>query len=214
MVHRFGYRSRLGYQRSVHSDRRPRAQGQNLCVGQSGSLTQIKLTQHLAALRPCSLHTPDDSIRHTLRSLAKRWLALDSQSRKLAALIEGLVTSTPWHLIELFGIGVGTAVDIVTVVGDNLERMKSEPSVAKLGGISSIPASSGTTTGRWRMNHGGHCQLDVAIHPTVVVRMRFHESTIAYVTRRTAERMSKRDILRVPQALCHPRDLPPDQSAT
>lgn len=34
--------------------------------------TQIMLARHLAALRPRELETPDDSIRHTLRSLARR----------------------------------------------------------------------------------------------------------------------------------------------
>lgn len=52
------------------------------------------------------------------------------------------------------------------------------------------------TTGRHRINHGGHRQLNAAIYRTVIVRMRFHESTIAYVTRRIAEGKTKRDIIR------------------
>ena len=44
--------------------------------------------------------------------------------------------------------------------------------------------------------HGGHRQLNAAIYRTVIVRMRFHEPTIAYVARRTAEGKSKRDIIR------------------
>ena len=43
------------------------------------------------------------------------------------------------------------------------------------------------TSGRHRINHGGHRQLNAAIYRTVIVRMRFHEPTIAYVARRTAE---------------------------
>lgn len=38
-------------------------------------------------------------------------------------------------------------------------------------------------------------QLNAAIYRTVIVRMRFHEPTIAYVARRTAEGKSKRDII-------------------
>jgi len=52
------------------------------------------------------------------------------------------------------------------------------------------------TSGRHRINHGGHRQLNAAIYRTVIVRMRFHEPTIAYVARRTAEGKSKRDIIR------------------
>jgi len=120
------------------------------------NLTQIKLARHLAALRPRQLHTSGDSIRHTLRSLAKRWLALDSESRELAALIEDLVTTAAPHLIEPFGIGVDTAAEILIVVGDNPERIKSGAALAKLAGISPIPASSGMTTGKHRIIHGGH----------------------------------------------------------
>jgi transposase len=47
------------------------------------SMTQIKLARHLAALRPRQLVTPDDSIRYTLRTLAKRWQILDAEAREL-----------------------------------------------------------------------------------------------------------------------------------
>ena len=59
-----------------------------------------------------------------------------------------------------------------------------------------MPASSGITAGRQRINHGGHRQLNAAIYRTVIVGMRFHQPTIDYVTRRTAEGLSKRDIIR------------------
>ena len=52
------------------------------------------------------------------------------------------------------------------------------------------------TSGRQRINHGAHRQLNAAIYRTVIVRMRFHQPTIDYVTRRTAEGLSKRDIIR------------------
>lgn len=67
---------------------------------------------------------------------------------------------------------------------------------ANLAGISPIPAGSGITSGKHRINHGGHRQLNAAIYRTVIVRMRFHQPTIDYVARRTAEGKSKRDIIR------------------
>jgi transposase len=160
------------------------------------SMTQIKLARHLAALRPRQLVTPDDSIRYTLRTLAKRWHFLDTEARELSTMIEDLVMRTAPHLVEPFGIGVDTAAEILIVVGDNPERIKSEAAFAKLAGISPVPAGSGMTSGKHRINHGGHRQLNAAIYRTVIVRMRFHEPTIAYVARRTAEGKSKRDIIR------------------
>jgi len=82
------------------------------------------------------------------------------------------------------------------VVGDNPERIKSEAASAKLAGISPTPAGSGMTSGKHRINHGGHRQLNAEIYRTVIVRMRCHETTIAYVARQTAEGKSKRDIIR------------------
>lgn len=158
--------------------------------------TQIMLARYLGALRPSRLETPDDSIRHTLRFLARRWLTLDAEITELETMIEELVLRTAPQLVEPFGIGVDTAAEILIVVGDNPERIRSEAALAKLAGISPIPASSGMTSGRHRINHGGHRQLNAAIYRTVIVRMRFHQPTIDYVARRTKEGLSKRDIIR------------------
>lgn len=63
----------------------------------------------------------------------------------------------------------------------------------KLCGVSPIPAGSGKTNGRHRFNRGGNRQADAALYRAVIVRMRWHEPTIAYVERRTREGLSKRE---------------------
>lgn len=158
--------------------------------------TQKMIARHCAALRPRGLDTPDDANRHVLRSIAKRWIALNDEIVALEAQIAQLVLQRAPHLLDEFGIGVDTAAEILIVVGDNPERIKSEAAFAKLAGISPVPTGSGMTSGKHRINHGGHRQLNAAIYRTVIVRMRFHEPTIAYVARRTAEGKSKRDIIR------------------
>lgn len=158
--------------------------------------SQIMLARHLAALRPRTLASPDDALRHSLRSLARRWQQLDAEAKELSSMIAQLVVDTAPQLLEQFGIGVDTAAEILIVVGDNPERIRSEAAFAKLAGISPVPTGSGMTSGRHRVNHGGHCQLNAAIYRTVIVRMRFHEPTVAYVARRTAEGKSKREIIR------------------
>jgi len=158
--------------------------------------TQKMVARHCAALRPRGLETPEDANRHALRSIAKRWIALNDEIKDLEAQIEQLVLQRAPHLLDEFGIGVDTAAEILIVAGDNPERIHSEAAFAKLAGISPIPTGSGMTSGKHRINHGGHRQLNAAIYRTVIVRMRFHEPTIAYVARRTAEGKSKRDIIR------------------
>ncbi|MEJ1090054.1 IS110 family transposase [Microbacterium sp. Mu-80] len=158
--------------------------------------TQKMIARYCAALRPRGLETPEDANRHALRSIARRWVALNEEIKELEAQIEHLVLQRAPHLLDEFGIGVDTAAEILIVAGDNPERIKSEAAFAKLAGISPVPTGSGMTSGKHRINHGGHRQLNAAIYRTVIVRMRFHEPTLAYVARRTAEGKSKRDIIR------------------
>jgi transposase len=98
-------------------------------------------------------------------------------------------------LTSLFGVGEDCAAELLLVIGDNPDRIHSQAALAKLCGACPIPASSGKTTGH-RLNRGGHRQANAALHRILIVRMRFHEPTIAYVNRRTAEGKTKKEILR------------------
>ncbi len=62
-------------------------------------------------------------------------------------------------------------------------------------GASPIPASSGMVQ-RHRLNRGGNRQANAALHQIVVVRLRFHEPTKAYMVKRRAEGKSKKEIIR------------------
>src|SRR4051794_36215411 len=85
---------------------------------------------------------------------------------------------------------------MLIVFGDNPDRVRSEAAFAKLCGACPIPASTGMTTGRHRLYRGGHRQANAALYRSTIVRMRFHQPTIDYVTRCTAEGMPKREIIR------------------
>ena len=93
------------------------------------------------------------------------------------------------------GIGADTAAEILIVFGHNPARIRSEGAFATLRCTAPMPASSGMTN-RHRLSRGGHRQANAALYRTVVVRMRFHEPTITYVTRRTAEGPTNKDIIR------------------
>ena len=66
---------------------------------------------------------------------------------------------------------------------------------AHLCGVAPIDASSGLTS-RKRLNRGGDRSANHALWRIVMVRMVFDARTRAYVTRRTAEGRSKREIIR------------------
>lgn len=135
-------------------------------------------------------------IRGQLDRRFRRWTNLDDVAKELSGLIAELVKARAPHLIEQFGIDSDTTAEILIVADDNPDRIRSPATFAKLTGISPSPTGSGMTSGRYRINHGDHRQLNAAIYRTVVVRMRLYETTIAEVARRTAGGESKRDIIR------------------
>jgi transposase len=74
-------------------------------------------------------------------------------------------------------------------------RLRSEAAFAMLAGAAPVEASSGQVI-RHRLNRGGDRQLNRALHTIVMIRQRYHQSTKAYTTRRTAEGKSQREVRR------------------
>ena len=52
------------------------------------------------------------------------------------------------------------------------------------------------TTGRHRLYRGGHRQANAALYRAGIVRMRFHQPTVDYVARRSADGRTTREIIR------------------
>jgi transposase len=142
------------------------------------------------------LTNPATAMNYTLRSLANRWLGVHEELKVHSRHLKRLTEQTAPALVGAFGIGPDTAGELLVAAGDNVERIRSESAFAKLCGVAPIPASSGKTSGRYRINRGGNRQANAALYRTVIVRMRWHEPTIAYVKKRTADGLSKKDIIR------------------
>jgi transposase len=96
--------------------------------------------------------------------------------------------------VARFGVGHDSAGALLAA-GDNPGRLQSEACFAMLCGASPIPASSGKTT-RHRLNRDGDRQANAALHRIVVVRLRYHQSTRDYMTRRLAQGKTKNEIIR------------------
>ena len=114
---------------------------------------------------------------------------------RIDALLSGLVTQTAPDLLALRGVGIGTAATLLVTAGDNPGRLRSEAAWAHLCGAAPIPASSGKIT-RHRLNPGGDRQANHALWRIVITRMSSHPATRAYVDRRTAQGLSKKEIMR------------------
>ena len=148
-----------------------------------------------AGLRPGTVTEAISSTKHTLRALAKRWEFLDAEVKDHDGILDELTRRASPTLREGFGIGPDTAAELLIVLGDNPERVRSEACFAKLCGVAPIPASSGMTN-RHRLAWNGHRQANAALYRATILRMQHHQPTKAYVERRTAEGLSKRDIIR------------------
>jgi transposase len=97
--------------------------------------------------------------------------------------------------LELKGVGVDVAGQLLVTAGENPERIRSEPAFAMLCGVAPLPASSGRTQ-RHRLNRGGDRQANRALYLVVLSRLRWDPRTRAYAERRTAEGLSKKEIIR------------------
>ncbi|WP_250126354.1 IS110 family transposase [Chroococcidiopsis sp. CCMEE 29] len=152
----------------------------------------IKACQHLEV---GTLDPPMATMRYALAAMAKRWTQLHKEIEAHTQHLIKLTQAAAPELVQAFGIGTDTAAEMLLTFGENADRVQSEAAFAKMCGVCPIPASSGKTQ-RHRLNRGGNRQANAALFRVVIVRMRWHEPTKTYVARRTAQGLSKREIIR------------------
>jgi transposase len=153
------------------------------------------LMTRLASLRPRPGDTVGYATRMALRELGRRAQFLDGQLGRLDELIVPLVAERAPGLLALYGVGPDTAAMLLVAAGDHPQRLRSEAAWAHLCAAAPIPASSGKVT-RHRLNPGGDRQANHALYRIVITRMSSHPATRAYVERRTAEGLTKPEIIR------------------
>ena len=96
----------------------------------------------------------------------------------------------------MYGAGPHVAAILIIAAGDHPERLRSEAAWAHLCGAAPIPASSGKTTGRYRLNQGGDRQANHALWRIIFTRLGSHQPTQVYVERRLKEGKTKTEIIR------------------
>lgn len=139
---------------------------------------------------------PKDACRRSMKMLARRWLAAAAEARGLEEEIRSLVVEAYPALVGAEGISAITAARLVVAAGSNPGRMGSEAAFSMLCGTSPIPASSGMTGGRHRLNRGGDRQANRAIHEIVRARMSSDGRTKAYISRKMSGGMTKKEAIR------------------
>jgi transposase len=162
-------------------------------AGLSGA---ARLAGTCARLRPgTDAADPVNAVKLALRSLARRWQALDTEITALDAQLTTLINRARPDLVAIRGVGTETAAQLLITCGDNPGRLRSEAGFAALCGAAPIPASSGQTR-RHRLSRGGDRQANRALYTIALTRLSTCPRTRAYAARRTSEGLAKKEIIR------------------
>jgi transposase len=159
-------------------------------------LTTHQRVQTAARLRPDAYRdTPTATVAAALVSIARRHQTNTHEAQHLTHRITELVKQWRPDLLETNGVGPIVAATVLCA-WSHPGRCRHEAAFASLAGTAPIPASSGRTTGRVRLNPGGDRTLNAAIHTIVLSRLRWDPETIAYRDRRRTEGKPDRETRR------------------
>lgn len=111
----------------------------------------ISLIRHITVLRPGKITSPIASAKAATHAIARRWQVLHKEIQAHGNELERIVSEKAPGLMRSHGISTMTAAEMLILVGNNPERIRSEATLAKLCGVCPIPASSGKTN-RMRLN--------------------------------------------------------------
>ncbi|MBA2696703.1 MAG: IS110 family transposase [Actinobacteria bacterium] len=130
--------------------------------------------------------------------------AINDQLKDIDRQIPELLTALGCTLTELVGVGVVTAMTLLTEVGDPT-RFRTEAQLARWCGAAPVAASSGEGHGspkRHRLDLAGNRQVNSALHIVHVTQARMHEPAKSYLARRKNDGKTPREARR-----CHKRQL-------
>ena len=153
------------------------------------------LLQRASSYRPGQRRDVNAVCRFTLRTLARRAIALEAEITEIDKLLTELAADTAPELVAINGVGTDVATALLVAAGDNPERLRNEATFAHLCGVAPIDASSGKHE-RHRLNRGGDRQANSALWHIVITRMVCDQRTRDYIARRLDEGRTKKEAMR------------------
>lgn len=164
----------------------------------NGTLAELPLRHQVARcarLRPGDGDGAHAQTRRALRSLARRWQTLDEEVRELERDLNRLTKKAAPRLLAEPGIGRESAAKLLVIASDNPDRVRGDAALAALCGASPVEGSSGKTK-RHRLNRGGDRQGNNALWTIANNRLIHHPETRAYAEKRTADGLTRNEIVR------------------
>ena len=177
-------------------------------------LPRTRLVKACAGFR----HSPtrsqaEDQTRMALRALARRISHLNDEIADHDQAIEDLLSVAAPQLLTEPGVGPITAAAFY-IAWSHPGRCRNEAAYARLAGVAPIPAISGQTSDRFRLNRGGDRQLNRAFYLVAVTRTRYDQRTKDYIARRVERGQNPTRSHPLHQALHSPTDLATPRTPT
>ncbi len=159
-------------------------------------LTTKALTKRCASFRDTTQRTvAERCTRSTMRSIARRIVVFNEEISIHDAAMKRLVDEAAPQLVAEPGIGYVTAA-MFYIAWSHPGRCRNEAAFARLAGAAPLPATSGQSQNRHRLNRGGDRQLNNALYVVALTRTAHHEPTRTYGERRRAEGKTDRETRR------------------
>ena len=127
--------------------------------------------------------------RELLAEVGTRTAAADALHKEIAALVKDT------SLRQVPGCGDISAARLIAQA-DGIGRFRSPAAFAMFNGTAPIPASSGRTTGRVRLNHAGDRRANAAIHRISITQIRLDGPGRDYYLACLARGKTRREALR------------------
>ena len=96
---------------------------------------RIGPVRHIAAMRPGQLSSPLASAKAAMRAIARRWLALHEEIQGPEQELEHMVRDRAPDLMAWHGISTMTVAEMLILVGDTPERIRSDAALARMCGV-------------------------------------------------------------------------------
>lgn len=146
---------------------------------------------------PGRLADPTAATTATLARLANRIVDLNGELREIDDDLNELTTETAPTLVGLFGVGTDVAGQLLATAGDNPDRIRTSAAFAMLCGVAPIPASSGKTANRHRLNRGGDRHANAALYRIAMCRLRYDQRTRDYRDRLRGQGKTNKEAMRI-----------------
>ena len=130
-----------------------------------------------------------------MRLLAQRARHFNDEIAAHDTAIKQLVNDAAPQLLDEPGIGHVTAA-MFYIAWSHPGRCRNEAAFARLGGVAPLPATSGQTQDRHRLNRSGDRQLNHALYIVALARANCHQPTRDYRAKRRNEGKTDREIRR------------------